>query len=387
MSMVEWKKLGDFALVQKTKNKKHITENAYSITQAGLIPTKSFFKEKTNVTSKDTSGYYIVEKDWFVYSPSRIDVGSISYLKDEGPVIVSPIDVVFSIDKSICMPDYLLSYFFTYNGKKDLLRNIEGVEGMGRRNLPFDAIKNMQIPIPSLSEQNRIVGILDTFTSSIENLKEQIAQRRKQYEYYRDQLLDLEGKEGVEMKTLGEIAKYRRGSFPQPYGNREWYDGEGAMPFVQVADVEEYGRKLKERTKQYISTLAMPKSVYAPKGTVIVTLQGSIGKVAITQYDSYIDRTLGIFEGYRIDIDKIYFALQLEKIFSIKKEKARGGTIKTITKEEFTNFLIPVPSLIRQKLIVDILDKFEASIQNLEDQLSQREKQYEYYRNKLLTFE
>jgi type I restriction enzyme S subunit len=189
------------------------------------------------------------------------------------------------------------------------------------------------------------------------------------------------------MKTLGEIAKYRRGSFPQPYGNREWYDGEGAMPFVQVADVEEYGRKLKDRTKQYISTLAMPKSVYAPKGTVIVTLQGSIGKVAITQYDSYIDRTLGIFEGYRIDIDKIYFALQLEKIFSIKKEKARGGTIKTITKEEFTNFLIPVPSLIRQKLIVDILDKFEASIQNLEDQLSQREKQYEYYRYKLLTFE
>ena len=243
------------------------------------------------------------------------------------------------------------------------------------------------IPIPSQSEQNKIVDILDTFTSSIENLKEQIAQRRKQYEHYRDQLLDLEGKEGVEMKTLGEIAKYRRGSFPQPYGNREWYDGEGAMPFVQVADVEEYGRKLKERTKQYISTLAMPKSVYAPKGTVIVTLQGSIGKVAITQYDSYIDRTLGIFEGYRIEIDKIYFALQLEKIFSIKKEKARGGTIKTITKEEFTNFLIPVPSLVRQNLIVDILDKFESCIQNLEAQLKEREKQYEYYRNKLLTFE
>ena len=245
----------------------------------------------------------------------------------------------------------------------------------------------LEIPIPSLSEQARIVGILDTFTSSIENLKEQIAQRRKQYEYYRDQLLDLEGKERVEMKTLGEIAKYRRGSFPQPYGNKEWYDGEGAMPFVQVADVEEHGRKLKEQTKQFISKLAMPKSVYVPAGTVIVTLQGSIGKVAITQYDSYIDRTLGIFEGYLIDINKVYFALQLERIFSIKKEKARGGTIKTITKEEFTNFSIPVPSLQEQQRIVSILDTFEASIRNLEQQLAQREKQYEYYRNKLLTFE
>ena len=71
--------------------------------------------------------------------------------------------------------------------------------------------KELLIPIPSLSEQTRIVGILDTFTASIENLKQQIAQRRKQYEHYRDQLLDLEGKEGVEMKRLGEITKVLRG--------------------------------------------------------------------------------------------------------------------------------------------------------------------------------
>ena len=68
-------------------------------------------------------------------------------------------------------------------------------------------IKRILIPIPSLEEQTRIVGILDTFTSAIDNLKEQIAQRRKQYEYYRDQLLDLEGKEGVEMKFITEVAK------------------------------------------------------------------------------------------------------------------------------------------------------------------------------------
>ena len=68
-------------------------------------------------------------------------------------------------------------------------------------------LENILIPIPSLEEQHRIVGILDTFTDSIENLKQQITLRKKQYEYYRDQLLDLEGKEGVEMKTLGEIGE------------------------------------------------------------------------------------------------------------------------------------------------------------------------------------
>ena len=277
--------------------------------------------------------------------------------------------------------------YYYLTTKKDFFRKKAKANSVKLPQLCVADTDNFLIPIPSLSEQTRIVGILDTFTSAIDNLKEQIAQRRKQYEYYRDQLLDLEGKPGVEMKTIGNIAKYRRGSFPQPYGNKEWYDGEGAMPFVQVADVEEKGMRLKRNTNQFISRLAMPKSVFAPIGTILVTLQGSIGKVAITQYDSYVDRTLGIFESFKIDINKKFFAHQLEKIFSIKKEKARGGTIKTITKEEFTNFIIPLPSIEEQNRIVSILDTFETSIQNLEAQLEQREKQYEYYRNKLLTFQ
>ena len=191
----------------------------------------------------------------------------------------------------------------------------------------------------------------------------------------------------VEWKKLGEIAEYRRGSFPQPYGNKEWYDGEGAMPFVQVADVEESGVKLKESTKQFISTLAMPMSVFVPLGSVVVTLQGSIGKVAITQYDSYVDRTLGIFTNYSKNIDKKYFAHQLLEIFSVKKKTARGGTIKTITKEEFSQFEIPIPSLAKQQEIVSHLDTFTTLISNLESELDMRRKQYEHYRNQLLDFE
>ena len=84
-------------------------------------------------------------------------------------------------------------------------------KGAGVPHVHGKDIANFVIPIPSLAEQERIVETLDTFTESIENLKEQIAQRRKQYEHYRDQLLDLEGKEGVEMKKLGEVEKVLRG--------------------------------------------------------------------------------------------------------------------------------------------------------------------------------
>lgn len=74
----------------------------------------------------------------------------------------------------------------------------------------------------------------------------------------------LEGTE-VEWKTLGEVATFRRGSFPQPYGESKWYDGEGAMPFVQVIDVGN-DMKLVDVTKNKISKLAQPKSVFVPKG-------------------------------------------------------------------------------------------------------------------------
>ena len=366
--MVEWKKLGEVCKLERGVRvvKKDLQEEGQiPVYQNSLTPLG--FYEKSN---------YPKNTPFVICAGAAGDIGFSNkefWAADDCTCI-------------ICSPSIKSKYTYYY-----LLVKQHQIKSQVRKasvpRLSKDILGKITIPIPSLEKQTRIVGILDTFTSAIDNLKEQIAQRRKQYEHYRDQLLDLEGKPGVEMKTLGEVAKYRRGSFPQPYGNPDWYNGEGALPFVQVADVEEFGRRLKDKTKQYISKLAMPKSVFVPKGTVIVTLQGSIGKVAITQYDSYIDRTLGIFEGFRISINKVFFSLQLEKIFSIKREKARGGIIKTITKEEFTNFTIPLPSLSEQSRIVSILDTFEASIQNLEAQLKEREKQYEYYRNKLLTFE
>lgn len=181
---------------------------------------------------------------------------------------------------------------------------------------------------------------------------------------------------GVEYKTLNEIANYRRGSFPQPYGQASWYGGEGAMPFVQVADVTDTF-KLVDETKQTISKLAQPKSIFVPKGTVIVTLQGTLGRVAITQYDSYVDRTLAIFESFKIDnIDKKYFAYQLKAKFDVEKQHARGSTLKTITKEEFSKFAIPVPPMEVQCEIVRILDNFT----ELTAELTARKKQYEYYK-------
>ena len=264
-------------------------------------------------------------------------------------------------------------------------------DGMGNPKLMSNVMSSVKIPLPPLPIQREIVRILDNFTELteelMEELTEELAARKKQYEYYRDELLTFE--DDVPTVSLFEIANFRRGSFPQPYGNREWYDGDGAMPFVQVADVGE-NMRIVENTKRKISKLAQEMSVFVPAGTVIVTLQGSIGRVAITQYDSYVDRTLAVFQELSPRILKKYFAYQLQKKFAFEEKNARGSTIKTITKAEFTDFKIPLPSIEKQNHIIAILDTYEVLIDDisigLPVEITARKKQYEYYRNKLLTF-
>lgn len=160
----------------------------------------------------------------------------------------------------------------------------------------------------------------------------------------------LRGTKTWEQRKLGETAIYRRGSFPQPYGKSEWYDGEDAKPFVQVADVTN-AMNLVDDTKQKISKLAQPMSVFAEKNSVLVTLQGSIGRVAITQYGAFIDRTVLIFEKYKTKIDTLFWAYVIKQKFIEEARKAPGGTIKTITKEALSNFDLLLPTYDEQQKI------------------------------------
>ncbi|GAA7700164.1 restriction endonuclease subunit S [Helicobacter pylori] len=201
-----------------------------------------------------------------------------------------------------------------------------------------------------------------------------------------ERLLQTLAPKGVEFRRIKDIATFRRGSFPQPYTEPKWYGGDNSMPFIQVIDFADT-MQLNEKSKQSISKLAQPKSVFVPKGTIIVTLQGTIGKVAITQYDAYVDRTIAIFTSYLVNINKKFFAYTLHQKFEIEKEYARGSTLKTITKEEFSDFLIPIPPLEIQQEIVKILDAFTELNTELNTELKARKKQYQYYQNMLLDFD
>ena len=246
---------------------------------------------------------------------------------------------------------------------------------------------NFEIPIPSLSEQQRIVSILDTFTSSISNLKQQIEERRKQYEYERDLLLDLEGKEGVEMKKLGEVGVFIRGNGIQKADFVE--EGYSCIHYGQIH--ARYGFSAKEAISKIEESL-YKKCKKAKTGDVILATTSEdaegvakpfvwLGEedVAISG-DAFIyhHNQIGKFMGYQF---------LTRKFMQFKVKYATGAKVVRISGDNMAKFEIPLPPLSTQSRIVSILDTFEQSISNLEEQLAMREKQYEYYRNQLLTFE
>ena len=128
--------------------------------------------------------------------------------------------------------------------------------------------------------------------------------------------------------------------------------------------------KLKPITKRKISKTGENYSVFAKKGTIILTIQGSIGRICITQYDAFIDRTLLIFESFKADFDKYFLMLQLHLKFEIEKEKAPGGIIKTITKEALSDFEINYPKdKNEQSSIASVIFDMDSELNMLEKKL------------------
>lgn len=232
---------------------------------------------------------------------------------------------------------------------------------------------------PSLTEQQKIANYLTTIDKKISLLEEKKTELLRYNKAMMQKLFaqeirfkDENGNDYPEWeeKRLKEISKFRRGSFPQPYGLEKWYDDINGYPFVQVYDVNNNFR-LKSKTKRKISELATKSSVFVPSGTLLVTIQGSIGRVAITDIDCYVDRTLLIISSIDLGLDINFYKYCLYILFEIEKQKAPGGTIKTITKEVLSEFKVPFPTLPEQQKIAGFLSAIDESITKVEEQIEE----------------
>lgn len=256
-------------------------------------------------------------------------------------------------------------------------------KGSGIPHIYFSDFKIEPIGVPKPQEQQKIASCLSSLDELIAAHNDKLDALKEHKKGLLQNLFPQEGETVPKVRfpefegdgewvadSLVNIAKFRRGSFPQPYGLPEWYDDEDGMPFIQVYDVDDNFR-LKPSTKRKISKLAAEQSVFIEKGTVIITIQGSIGRVAITQYDAYIDRTLLIFQEFYNVIDRDFFAYTLFLLFEIEKQKAPGGIIKTITKQVLSDFTIKIPSLEEQQKIASCLSAVDELITAQQEKIEQ----------------
>jgi len=267
--------------------------------------------------------------------------------------------------------------------------------------LSIAAVEKLQIPIPSpespkksLEIQAEIVRILDAFTSLTAELTAELTTRKKQYNYYRDQLLSFEEGE-VEWKTLGDVTKKWYSGGTPTAGKPEYYEG-GDIPWLRTQEVKFSDIKT---TEVKITQAAVKKSAakWIPANCVIIAISGATaGRSAINKIPLATNQhcgCLGIDSAkalYRYVFHWVSF--NYENIKSLG-QGARGDLNSSIIK----NFKLPLPyaddpekSLAEQARIVAILDKFDALTNSITEGLPReielRQKQYEYYRDRLLSF-
>ena len=367
--MVEWKKLGTLSDIGTGSN------NREDACENGLYPFYVRSKEVLRINS------YLYDEE-AILIPGEGGVGEIFHYVNGKYGLHQRTYRVHPILK-IVKGKYLYYYLYENFGKYINQKSFKSTAASIRKPMLLD----FPVAIPSLPEQTRIVGILDTFTASIENLKEQIAERRKQYEHYRDQLLDLEGKEGVEMKTLGEVCLKTK--------NIKWKSEpeENSYFYIDLSSVNIDLNNITDTTEiNKDSAPSRAQQIVKIDDILLGTTRPTLKRYCQVpmQYDNQICSTgYCVFRANTAIVLSrwIFHNIGNGRFWDYCEQKQQGAGYPCLSNSDAFSYSIPVPSLEEQQRIVSILDTFEASIQNLEAQLKEREKQYEYYRNKLLTFE
>ena len=363
---VEFKELREIAKISNGKDHKYLEVGNYPVYGSG------------GIMRYVNQFIYNVES---VLIPRKGSIGNIFYVSEP----FWTVDTIFytKIDSGSIMPKFLYYYLKTLNLTE---LNFAG----GVPSLTKTMLDKISIPIPPLPVQEEIVNILDKFTSLEAELEAELEARRKQYEYYRNRLLTFTPPHHVNSLftahyiTIGECLIKSIGGGTPSKSRQEYWNGD--IPWASVKDIVKSGSVIFE-TQEYITEEGLKNSPcnIIPKGNLIIITRINPGIAVVAGRDIAINQDLrGLF--VKDFVNTMYFVYYLQTL----KIEGKGTTVKGISIEELGRIKIPIPPLSEQERLVAILDKFDALVNDISEglpaEIRARRKQYEYYRNKLLTF-
>ena len=381
--VVEWKKLGD--------------EKYFEISNSSRKPVKASLREAGSVP-------YYGANNIQDYVEGHTHSGTFVLVAEDG---------------SASLENYSIQYaegLFWANNHVHVLRGKSGVNtrflyhflkvvkfipyltGGVRAKLTKGSLIDIEIPIPcpenpekSLEIQAEIVRILDAMTAHTAELTAELTLRKKQYNYYRDKLLSFEGI-AIEYSPLGNdaLGEFIRGGGLQKKDFTEV--GVGCIHYGQI--YTHYGTFAME-TKTFVSQDFFEKARKAKFGDLVIATTSEndddvCKAVAWLGAEDVAVSSDACIYRHKLNPKYVSYFFQTEQFQKQKKQYITGTKVRRVNANDLAKILIPVPTLSEQARIVAILDKFDALTTSITEGLPReielRQKQYEYYRDALLSF-
>lgn len=290
----------------------------------------------------------------------------------------------------------LTNFLFYLLGTPEFYAFVEANErGAGYPAIPDGVVKEFRIPIPPLEVQREIVQLLDLFSGLVSDLRAELdtelGARQRQYAYYLDDLFAFGAAEGIKRVPMGEVGEFIRG---RRFTKSDV--AESGIPSIHYGEIyTTFGIAASEAVSHVREDIA-PQLRYAKPGDVVIAAVGEtvedVGKavawLGTTDVAIHDDCFL-----YRSEVLEPKFVSHYMRTDVLNREKAKyvaRAKVKRLSGENLAKLVIPVPSGDEQKRVVAILDEFEALVTGISTALpaetNARRKQYEYYRDRLLTF-
>lgn len=355
---VPWIKIGDVST-----GAKYVTSTEEYITEEGAQKSRKVYKGDFILSNSMSFGRpYILQIDGCIH---------------DGWLSISGF-------QELLFPDFLYYILSSSFIQREMAKKASF--GGAVQNLNADIVKGIAIPVPPLPVQEEIVRILDELTEKtdklISELTAELDERKKQYEHYKNKLMSLES---ANIFKLGDIAFICDGTHQTPH-----YIDSG-VKFISVENINDI-----LNTTKYISKEDYDKYKVKPQiGDVFMTRIGSIGKCAVLDKEEdlayYVTLAL-IRPNQKIVISK-YLKYVIESMVGAKELRKRtllNAVPIKINKDDIGKIELPIPSISSQEKIVAQIEKydikFDMLIRSISNEIENRKKQYEYYRDKLLTF-
>ncbi|MEK9101686.1 restriction endonuclease subunit S [Escherichia coli] len=375
---IEWKSLGDVVNFQRGRRlvKSQLeTRGKYAVYQNSMTPL-GYYHE-----------YNVAAQSSFIICAGA--AGEIGYSENE---FWAADDVHFAITPEYINDRFLFHFLLTQKNK---------ISGQVRRasipRLSKSVIEKLEFPIPcpdnpekSLAIQSEIVRILDKFTALTAELTAELNMRKKQYNYYRDQLLSF--KEGeIEWKTLEEVLVDKFWIMPAT----PKFDDNGEIPYVTSKNIS--GGNIDFERVKHISRddfLSISKNRPILKGDFLISMIGTIGEIARVKCldPDFYGQNMYLIRLNEELLNPRYFlhffdSPRMKFYFKSVKNNSGQGYLKA---NNIDGLSIPLPSIDEQQKIAFILDKFDTLTNSITEGLPReielRQKQYEYYRDLLFSF-